>query len=66
MAPLYAVVFLLLTILAVGLVGSTRRIGFIFAVLASVVLTPVGGLLLALLSGRRRVEDEIAAPARAS
>lgn len=63
MGPFYAVAIALLTILAVGLVGSTRRIGFLFALIAAVLLTPVGGLILAVLSGRPRVAAEAPQPA---
>jgi hypothetical protein len=42
-----------LTVLAVGLLGSTRRIGFWGGVLLSILLTPVGGFLVACLSGAK-------------
>lgn len=44
----------LLSVLSVGLLGRTRRIGFWGGMLSAVVLTPVGGFLLVLLSGPRR------------
>jgi len=51
----------LLTTFAVGLVGSTRRIGFWGGVLFSILLTPLGGFLVTLLSGPRRlaVDQEV-------
>ena len=46
---------LLVTILIVtGLVGSTRRLGFFLTLVASILLTPIGGFVLALLSGSRQ------------
>ncbi|MDI1450151.1 hypothetical protein [Polyangium sp. 6x1] len=44
-------VFPVLKVLAVGLLGRERRIGLWGALILSVVLTPIGGLLVALLSG---------------
>lgn len=46
-------IFLLpaVTVLAVGLLGSTRRIGFWPALFISVLLTPVSGFVAALFSG---------------
>ncbi len=44
----------ILTVLSIGLLGTTRRIGFLWAILASLFLTPIGGLILCLLSGPRR------------
>lgn len=54
MTPLFIIGLPLLLVLAVGLAGSTRRLGFWWTVLLSVVLTPIGGFLVALLSGARR------------
>lgn len=42
-----------LTVLAVALLGRTRRLGFWPALVLSIALTPAIGALLALLSGRR-------------
>lgn len=42
-----------LAIVAVGLLGTTRRLGFWLSLLAAVVLTPLGGFIVALLSGPR-------------
>ena len=50
-----------LTVLAVGLLGTTRRIGFWLAIIFSVVLTPIGGFILALLSGPRRPKRRLTA-----
>jgi len=54
LTPLFVYVLPILTVLAVGLLGSTRRIGFWLAILLSIVLTPIGGFLIALISGRKR------------
>jgi len=50
---LLVVLLPVLTILAVGLVGTTRRLGFWLSLLAAVVLTPIGGFIVAVLSGPR-------------
>ncbi|MRG98520.1 hypothetical protein [Polyangium spumosum] len=44
-------VFPVLEVLAVGLLGRARRIGIWGALILSVILTPIGGLLVTLLSG---------------
>ncbi|XYH99320.1 hypothetical protein ACMHYB_05980 [Sorangium sp. So ce1128] len=53
-APLFVIGLPILTFIAVGLLGSTRRIRWWGAILVSLVLTPVGGLIAAILSGPRR------------
>lgn len=40
--------------LLVGLMGTTRRSGFWLPFFASFLLTPVGGAIVVLLSGKRR------------
>lgn len=42
------------TLLALGLLGTTRRLGFWGTVLLSIVLTPIGGFIATLLSGPRK------------
>jgi hypothetical protein len=54
LAPFLIIALPVLLVLAVGLVGSTRRLGFWLTVIASIFLTPIGGFLLAFLSGPRR------------
>ena len=49
--PLFIYILPVLTVLAVGLLGSTRRIGFWIAVILSIVLTPIGGAIVAMISG---------------
>ncbi len=48
------VLFLILTNLVVGLLGSTRRLGFWGAFFAAWVITPIGAALLVLASGKKR------------
>ena len=58
LAPFFIYVLPVATVLAVGLLGSTRRLGFWLAIIASIALTPIGGLVIALISGpksRRRL-----------
>lgn len=52
--PVLVILIPVLLVLAVGLVGSTRRLGFWWTLALAVVLTPVGGFLVAVLSGARR------------
>ena len=54
----FVLVLPIVTVLAVGLLGSTRRIGFWVAILLAVVLTPVGGFLVALISGPKRIRPK--------
>lgn len=54
----FVLVLPIITVLAVGLLGSTRRIGFWVAILLAVVLTPVGGFLVALISGPKRIRPK--------
>jgi uncharacterized membrane protein YvlD (DUF360 family) len=64
LTPFSVVVLPVLTVLAVGLLGSTRRIGFWLALLLSIVLTPIGGLIVALISGPSRRKPARKKPAR--
>ena len=54
MTPFTVFVLPVLTVLAGAVVGSTRRIGFWLALILSIVLTPVGGFVAALISGPKR------------
>ena len=56
-SPIFLILLPLALFILVGLVGSTRRIGFWPPVLLSLLITPVGGFLVAVLSGPRRVAD---------
>lgn len=53
-APLFIIGLPILLVLAVGMVASTRRLGFFLGVLASILLTPIGGLVLAIITGPRQ------------
>lgn len=53
-APLFLYLLPPVTLLALGLLGRTRRLGFWPTVLLSFVLSPVFGLLVAVASGPRR------------
>jgi UPF0716 family protein affecting phage T7 exclusion len=52
--PFFMIVLSAAILITVGLLGSTRRLGFWLAVLLGVVLTPLGGFLVALVSGPRQ------------
>lgn len=52
--PFFVYVLPVVTVFAIGLVGSTRRLGFWATIVLSIVLTPIGGFIAALISGRRR------------
>jgi hypothetical protein len=49
---IYVLPFILVVL--IGLLGKTRRIGLIPAIIASILLTPLGGFLLTLLLGPKR------------
>jgi UPF0716 family protein affecting phage T7 exclusion len=55
--PFFIFVLPIITVITVGLLGSTRRIGFWVALILAIVLTPVGGFLVALLSGPKRFKE---------
>lgn len=61
--PFLVTLLPLLTVLAVGLMGSTRRLGFWLSLVLAVVLTPIGGGLLAVLSGPKRIKRQATRPA---
>ena len=58
LTPVLVVLLPLLLVFSVGLVGGTRRLGFWPSVLLSVVLTPIGGVLVAVLSGPKRIKPK--------
>ncbi|MDI1427934.1 hypothetical protein [Polyangium sorediatum] len=55
-------VFPVLKVLAVGLLGRERRIGLWGALILSMFLTPIGGLLVTLLSGPPPSSPDAEAP----
>ncbi|ATB33174.1 hypothetical protein [Melittangium boletus] len=58
LTPLLIALLPVLLVFAVGLMGSTRRLGFWPTVVLSVVLTPIGGGLVAILSGPKRLKKK--------
>ena len=46
----------IVTIVLIGLLGRKRRIGFIPAVIASILLSPLGGFALTMLLGPKQVK----------
>jgi Sec-independent protein secretion pathway component TatC len=52
--PFFIYVLPVITVITVGLLGSTRRIGFWLALILAIVLTPVGGFLAALILGPKK------------
>lgn len=59
--PFFIYVLPVATVLAVALLGSTRRLGFWLTLILSIFLTPVGGFIAALISGPRRIKRRPAA-----
>jgi hypothetical protein len=54
LTPFFVYVLPVLTVLALGLLGTTRRLGFWGTVALSILLTPIGGFIAAQVSGPRR------------
>lgn len=54
-APFFKIGIPVLLIVTIGLLGRTRRIGFWGAFILSIILTPVGGFLIALISGPKPI-----------
>lgn len=64
-APFFIFVLPVLCVLAVGLLGTTRRIGFWIALIAAIILTPVGGFILALVLGpKKRKRSQVTTEAK--
>ncbi len=55
LAPLFKIGIPALLVITIGLLGRTRRIGFWGAFIFSIILTPVGGFLVALVSGPKPI-----------
>ena len=55
-SPFFIFILPVVTVIAVALLGSTRRIGFWLALILAIVLTPVGGFIAALISGPKRIK----------
>ena len=58
LAPVFLYGLPIVLVLTVGLLGRTRRIGFWGGVIFSLLLTPIGGLLVALISGPKHIPFE--------
>lgn len=60
LSTFFLIIFPIFMVLTVGLLGRVRRIGFWGAIILSVLLTPVVGFLVALISGPKKIviEDE--------
>ncbi|MCA9656723.1 MAG: hypothetical protein KC486_00125 [Myxococcales bacterium] len=54
LSPLFILALSVAAIVAAGLAGKTRRLGFWLTIVVSVFLTPFVGFALAVLSGRRQ------------
>lgn len=55
LTPFFIVVLPILSVIAVGALGSTCRIGFWTALLIALLLTPIAGTIAALISGPKRL-----------
>jgi uncharacterized membrane protein YhaH (DUF805 family) len=56
--PIFKYGWPVVTTLAVGLLGRTRRIGFWGSIIVSILLTPFGGFVIAILSGPKRIHED--------
>lgn len=55
LAPAFRFGLPVLLVFVIGLMGRTRRIGFWGAFLLSILLTPIGGFLVAVISGPKPI-----------
>lgn len=55
-SPFFIVILPVITLIAVALLGSTRRLGFWMTLILGILLTPVGGFIAALISGPKRIK----------
>jgi len=55
LAPLFNYGLPVLIIFTIGLLGRTRRVGFWGAFILSILLTPIGGFLVTLISGPKPI-----------
>ena len=55
-SPFFVYMLPVFTLLALGALGSTRRLGFWPTVLLSIVLTPIGGFVATMISGQRKLK----------
>jgi UPF0716 family protein affecting phage T7 exclusion len=57
-SPFFIYILPVVLVLVVGALGSTRRIGFWAALILAILLTPIGGGIVALISGPRRFGND--------
>ncbi len=58
LASIFKVLLPVSLVLAVGLLGRIRRLGFWGTILVSVLFTPIAGFLVALISGPKKIVIE--------
>jgi hypothetical protein len=56
LAPFFRYGLPVIIVFVIGLLGRTRRVGFAGAIILSIVLTPIGGFLVTVLSGPKPIE----------
>jgi hypothetical protein len=64
--PFFIIALPVIVLFTMGLIGSTRRAGFWLTLGLSVLLTPIGGFLVAWLSGPRAYTPPKPRPPRAA
>jgi VIT1/CCC1 family predicted Fe2+/Mn2+ transporter len=60
-SPFFVYALPVITVVAVGALGSTRRLGFWLTLILAVLLTPIGGAIAAIISGPRRRKRQVIA-----
>lgn len=53
--PIFILLLPFVVVVMVGLLGRTRRVGFWGAFILAIVLTPIGGLLVTVISGPKPI-----------
>lgn len=66
LSPFFIYVLPVLTLLALGMLGSTRRLGFWPTLLLSILLTPIGGFIATMISGQRKPRSKPLGKSKAS
>ena len=56
LAPFFRYLFPIGIIFMIGLLGRTRRVGFWWAFVLSIVLTPIGGFIVTVASGPKPIQ----------
>lgn len=57
LAPFFRYGLPVIIVFVIGLLGRTRRVGFAGAIVLSIVLTPIGGFLVTVLSGPKSIKQ---------